>query len=242
MSAVLESYRRPFESSLTARVARRALGLYNKWPFINFRSNPHLPLVYAQHVLPESFFAAAFKFGVVRDPLSWMVSVYKHWLTRWAYDNPGISSFEEFVAWWSSFRSCTQALQFVNLDGEFIVDEVGRFENLQGFHSLVCQRLSIRSELRVLNTARTSAELEITSCARVLVENVCELDYEVFDIENNSSPTMTVSSSGSVRKELSRRLKAYGGTHYDPWASSYISNQDHGSINGNDFWHRQYKQ
>ncbi|AGA89821.1 hypothetical protein Thimo_0999 [Thioflavicoccus mobilis 8321] len=221
MRATLEPFRRPFESSLTARMGRKGLGLYQTWPFVNFYANPHRPLVYAAHVIPPRLFASFYKFGVVREPVSWMTSVYKHWLTRWSKSERSIRTFEDFVHYWTGFRSYTQALQFVDLQGHFLADEIGRFENLLGFHEHVCQRLGIQRDLQRLNATPDTVRVEVTARARSLVEKLCYLDYEIFDFENLSEPIMDIQLDETISAELRRRLRCYGGVSYDPWASSY---------------------
>ena len=71
---------RPLEKSIVYKLIRRIPRTEKIYPFYDFRNHPHTSLSKSKSIIPSQLFNSCIKFGVVREPVSWMMSGYKHWL------------------------------------------------------------------------------------------------------------------------------------------------------------------
>ena len=107
----------------------------------------------------DSFFTAAF----VRNPYSWLVSIYNMLLQSKSHRHRkpviAMSGFSEYIDW-EIRRNKRSLYRFVcDSKGELIVDFVGRFEKLKDDYELLCERIGIDAEtLGVARTARRHAD------------------------------------------------------------------------------------
>ncbi len=148
----------------------RGLGWAIRWPFVRlnvsreflhqyctkrlFLRGPLSTLhVHPQHLgalewrtqLTPFIFNTLFKFAFVRNPWDWQVSLYHYCLQEPAHpDNAffqSLGSFEKYIEWRVTQTLETQKSFLVDEEGKFIVDYIGRFENLSNDLEHVCQVL-----------------------------------------------------------------------------------------------------
>lgn len=140
----------------------------------------HAKVIAAYEMLPRELFNALFKFAFVRNPWDLQVSSYHHLMRERPHLLAGIDSFESFLRFKLDpdrsyqFHLDTsiehQCDYVIGLDGNIIVDFIGRYERLQTDFNTICDRIGIqppvlahkrkasgRSGYRAYYTAETAA-------------------------------------------------------------------------------------
>jgi hypothetical protein len=146
----------------------------------------------AQKELPADVFTSFFKFGFVRNPWDWQVSMYYFILRENTYAKhelvKGLQGFEEYVEWVVStpdpYPKGTPKLQSETLadaQGNLLVDFVGRYETLTQDFRQVCQRLKIEASLPHLNaTAHRDYRTYYNERTKQLIAMHFQADVELF--------------------------------------------------------------
>ncbi|SEI72467.1 Sulfotransferase family protein [Azotobacter beijerinckii] len=157
----------------------------------------HLPLRWYAQLFPE-FYARAFKFAIVRDPLDRAYSAYRYLLgnrqlrqdqaARRMLERYG--SFDSFVEAWLCPENLQRQIhfapqwQFLADDlGRLGVDFVGRYENLAGDFARICDRLKIKVDLAHINRSPggiAEARGTIARATRERIHEVYRRDYQLF--------------------------------------------------------------
>ncbi len=113
----------------------------------------HAKVIAAKEMLPHELFDKLFKFAFVRNPWDLQVSSFHHIRRERPHLLQHIDDFEAFLRWKldparpyqfhvdTSIQLQTDYL--VDLNGDTIVDFVGRYENLQADFDSVCERIGI---------------------------------------------------------------------------------------------------
>lgn len=113
----------------------------------------HCKVITAQEMLPREVFEGLFKFAFVRNPWDLQVSSYHHIKRERPQLLQGDESFADFLhrkldpelPWqYHISTSITPQLHYlVDLNGEQIVDYVGRYESLQADFDKCCERIGL---------------------------------------------------------------------------------------------------
>ena len=113
----------------------------------------HAKSVAAREMLPRELYDELFKFAFVRNPWDLQVSSYHHIRRERPHLMEGIADFESFLRWkldperpyqfHVDTSSQTQSSYLVDLDGQVIVDFVGKYENLEEDFHTACRRIGI---------------------------------------------------------------------------------------------------
>lgn len=183
---------------------RRALDVYN---FPSFRSSQPMdklklllrlyPWVYANQFeghstaqdirnrVPKKIYDSYFKFGFVRSPWDWQVSLYTYMLkleTHHRHDL--VKSFENFDQYieWRVNEDLHLQKDFFYSDGQCIVNKIGKYESLASDFQEICDQLGIEAELPKLNVSKkTSDYLSFYSQKSIdLVHEAFKEDIETF--------------------------------------------------------------
>jgi hypothetical protein len=99
-----------------------------------------------------------FIFGVVRDPVDFIVSLY-NFHTSAGFDGKPHStkelSFDEFWNGWcvKSWQAKPQHLRFVDARGHFRISHVIRFDNLVNEFPKICARIGVKANLQKTNVS-----------------------------------------------------------------------------------------
>jgi hypothetical protein len=114
----------------------------------------HAKAIAAREMLPRELYDGLFKFAFVRNPWDLQVSSWHHIRRERPHLLQGIDDFETFLRWkieaerpYQFHIDTSIALQsdyLVDLNGNVIVDFVGRYENLQADFDRVCERIGVR--------------------------------------------------------------------------------------------------
>lgn len=214
---------RSVEQSNLYKVLRRLPTINEKYPFYDFRNHPHISFSKAKSILPSRIFDSSLKFGVVREPISWILSVYKHWLRNYKEKSPqkfgSINTLEDFILYRMDNYPPIQALQFLASNGTLLTDVLGNFHAIDSFVDELAIKLSFPINIKRLNLAPLNQHLEISHKDKTLIEKACELDYALFDFENLNTPIIRENNNqvDTINQKLKSAWIDAGGINFDPW-------------------------
>ena len=113
----------------------------------------HAKVIAAKEMLPVAVFESLFKFAFVRNPWDLQVSSFHHIRRERPHLMNGITDFEEFLRWkldpdrpyqFHLDTSIEQQIDYlVDLEGEIIVDYIGRYESLEDDFQFICERIGV---------------------------------------------------------------------------------------------------
>lgn len=135
--------------------------------------------------LPKRIFDSYYKFGFVRSPWDWQVSLYTYMLKFESHKQhsliKSLGSFDKYLEWRVNEDLRFQKDFFYEGD-KCIVDRIGRFESLAKDFQEICGRLNIKSNLPKLNTSRTDSDyLKFYSQKSIdLVNEAFKVDIQIF--------------------------------------------------------------
>lgn len=224
VSLALEPYRRAQDKSRIGALVRAVIPTLRKSFAVNFRAHPHWPLRAARDILPSSFFNSATKFTVVRDPLSWCISLHNHILRnkdipRYAklyqdvYEN---TSFDYFASTLPEKPIPPQAGMVADSNGRIMADYVVRLENLDSEIQVVFERLGIATVVNQLNKGNYKAVRSVSSESIEIINAVYGIDYSTFGYSECGSPT-THARLDVTLKSLGNWLETFDPLDYYPF-------------------------
>ena len=127
---------------------------------INTKNFPaHITANELRAKIPNKMFKDYYKFGFVRNPWDWQVSLYTYMLKEENhFQHELIKSFKNFDEYidWRVHEDLTLQKSFFYSGDEFLMDFVGKFENLGSDFRYICDHLAIRTELPLLNRSRSN--------------------------------------------------------------------------------------
>ncbi|MEM1324850.1 MAG: sulfotransferase family 2 domain-containing protein [Bacteroidota bacterium] len=144
----------PYQYSLSERLLRKI----GKKPNAPLSHDDHLQATAIQQLIPSPQFEQYFKFGFVRNPWDWQVSLYRYTLQHSAHKQhemvSKMSGFEEYMHWRVEHDVQLQKDFFYNENGECLVNFIGRFESLATDFQYICQQIGIKAQLPHHNKSR----------------------------------------------------------------------------------------
>ncbi|MEL7350324.1 MAG: sulfotransferase family 2 domain-containing protein [Cyanobacteria bacterium P01_A01_bin.116] len=165
-----------------------------KYDEFNFYNHTHLTAAAAQKIIPSKVFNTLFKFAIVRHPIDWQYSMYRHILAkhkdsqyRHIYE-PVFKhqTFADYIRWRiDTDFIAPQLFQIVDLSGKIIVDKVYRFESLNSAFAEVSQRLNISAELPRMNQGKPIRE-NIDRHTKNLIFEHFKVDFTTFGYSQSS--------------------------------------------------------
>ena len=169
------------------------LAPFNNRGLITF-GHVHVPDLVCARVVSEDFFRRAFKFAFVRNPFDRLVSLffYLKWIR--CPDVPEEMDFDGFCraveertppVGLYNYRGLNQcnpmAAWLLDTDGNLLVDEVGRFENLEADFARIGAKMGIRASLPHENRGDHAGYRSYYNReSRRMVERFYHKDIEVF--------------------------------------------------------------
>lgn len=152
-------------------------------PYMNFEA--HITADKLKKVLPEVIFNRYFKFGFVRDPWDWQVSLYSFMLDRPRHHQHKLiksMSFDQYIDWRVHQELRLQKDFFCDQQGECLVDFVGKFENLNKDFNKICTRVGIKADLPHKNRSGHGRYLEYYNQKTIdMVAQAFKEDLQTFD-------------------------------------------------------------
>jgi hypothetical protein len=152
----------------------------------------HAKVIAAKEMLPDDFFDGLYKFAFVRNPWDLQVSSYHHVKRERPHLMAGIDDFESFLNMkFSSDRPYHYILDAsvepqwrstINLQGECILDFIGRFENLMDDYRHICNAIDMTPAPDLPHKRRAGARRDYRS---YYTQNTAEFVGQLFreDVE-----------------------------------------------------------
>lgn len=164
------------------------LGLYPK--IYSKQFNGHIKAVELRDRLPEYIFDQYYKFGFVRNPWDWQVSLYSYAISLPTLPQhkliKSMKSFDDYIEWRVNNDLHLQKDFFY--DGEqCLVNFIGKMENLNEDFKTICNRIGIKtSPLGNLNKSRKEGGSFINYYSQKSIDLVAEAfhpDISIFGYE-----------------------------------------------------------
>lgn len=139
--------------------------------------------------IPENIFNSYFKFAFVRNPWDWQVSLYEFALQTPKHHQYELTnqfgSFHNYLEWRVSDDLHLQKSFVTNLEGEILVDYIGKIENISNDFSTICEKINIPNPgLPHRNKSqRTNSADYYTPYLSGLIEKHFAPDIELFGYE-----------------------------------------------------------
>ena len=173
--------------------------LFRIYPNIYFDQFPwHIKAREVKDKIPENIFKEYYKFGFVRNPWDWQVSLYTYIMkTEGHYQHKLIKSmkgFDEYIDW--------RVNKYLQLQKDFffdndvcLMDFVGKMENLNEDFAIIKAKTGIKSELSHLNSSRPKDDRFIKYYSQKSVDLVYEAFKEDIKLFNYSKPRLGASDN-----------------------------------------------
>lgn len=127
----------------------------------------HAKAVAAQEMLPGDYFASLFKFTFVRNPWDLQVSSYHHVRRERPHLVEHITDFDQFLHYkfvaerpYHYILDASVEAQWywtVNVQGEPLLDSIGRYERLQEDFWRICERIGLSQKMTLPHKRKTSS-------------------------------------------------------------------------------------
>lgn len=118
----------------------------------------HSKSVEIKKALPEKVYDTYFKFGFVRNPWDWQVSLYEFMLKNTEHHQHELikkmTNFEEYLNWRIQNELRFQKDFFYDKEGNCLVDFIGRLEKAVEDFDSICKQLKMDARLPFLNKSR----------------------------------------------------------------------------------------
>jgi hypothetical protein len=162
----------------------------------------HSRIVAAKEMLPAELFDNLFKFAVVRNPWDLQVSSYHHIRRERPHLIEHIKDFDHFIRWkldperpyqYHVDTSIQSQLDYlIDLNGNILVDFIGRYENLQQDFQHICKTLDA-GHLRLPHKRKAGDRRDYRSYysdeLATLVGDWFKRDIEALDYRFDPQPT-----------------------------------------------------
>lgn len=143
--------------------------------------------------IPSTIFKEYFKFGFVRNPWDWQVSLYKFMIKRKTHHQhqliKSMKNFDEYIDWRVHNELRLQKEFFYDRD-TCLMDYIGKMENLNNDFSIICNKIGVKSELTHLNSSRTVEDSFLNYYSQETINLVDEAFKEDIKLFGYSKPTL----------------------------------------------------
>ena len=148
--------------------------------------NSHVSSNVAKKYLPKKMFNEYFKFGFVRNPWSWQVSLYFYMLKNkkhYQHDHvASLGTFNAYLRWRVENELRLQKQFFYDSNSDLVVDFIGKHENINNDFKTICLKLGLHDiELPVLNVSSSASWVDQYNLESFnLVKDAYKDDIECF--------------------------------------------------------------
>lgn len=187
--AGLNSYNNhTFRSSSHLDKLKLLAGIYPRVFSSQFVS--HISAAQLKKEIPSSIFDSYFKFGFVRNPWDWQVSLYTFMLKTLDHHQheliKGMKSFDEYIDWRVHNDLHLQKSFFYENDVS-LMDYIGRMENLQTDFEKICGIIGAEVKLPHLNPSRNDNDY-LKYYSKHSIEMVSQAFREDIELFNYAIP------------------------------------------------------
>ncbi|MAY36267.1 MAG: sulfotransferase [Spongiibacteraceae bacterium] len=136
-------------------------------------------------MLGEDLFNSYYKFAFVRNPWDWQVSMYhyvrSHPLHPLYFQVRKLKDFGDYTLWLKDRENDTQSSFLTDINGEFIVEKIGRFEEINNDFEEICKHIDVNKYLPHQNqSARACYRQYYNEQSRARIEELFQIDIENF--------------------------------------------------------------
>lgn len=148
--------------------------------------NQHITTNELKEQLPSSIFDNYFKFGFVRNPYAWQVSLYHFMLKDKSHHQHDLikemKDFQEYIHWRVNHEVRLQKKYFYDDNDDLLADYVGKLENLQHDMDTICEKIKIPLiQIPHINTSKHKHFSDYyTDETSTMVYNAFLPDFETF--------------------------------------------------------------
>jgi hypothetical protein len=129
------------------RLAHLKSRAWLEWNYHKYVSRAHDDINAARRRMPADRFNRYFKFAFVRNPWDRLVSEYEFLLKKAEHDRHArvkkLGGFKQFIQMQIPRKDAYQINMLCDRKGQFLMDFVGKLENLQADWETVCERIGI---------------------------------------------------------------------------------------------------
>lgn len=149
----------------------------------------HISAIELKNKLPSHVFNEYFKFGFVRNPWDWHLSLYSYTLMKKGHHQAkqfrNLGSFEAYVKWLSTRNKITLQKDFFYDHEVKLVDFIGKMENLNEDFAKVCRKINVNMvDLPHLNKSNDKKYQEFyNEKTKNLIYRIYKKDIELFEYE-----------------------------------------------------------
>ena len=145
----------------------------------------HIPAAELMSKMGRKAFESYFKFGIVRNPWDWQVSLYTYVLSETRHPLHEIvksfRNFDEYLEWRYTKPVTYQKSFLFSEQNEQLVDFIGRFEKLDDDLNKICSQLGISATLPERNVSSTKPYHEYYNKRTIdLVRKIFQPDIRLF--------------------------------------------------------------
>lgn len=117
----------------------------------------HINAKELKNITPPKIWKNYFKFGFVRNPWDWQVSLYHYTLENKNHHQHELlknKTFEEYIKWRVSEDLHLQKDFFYDKNGKCLIDFIGKIENIEEDFKKICNKINIRANLPHINKSK----------------------------------------------------------------------------------------
>ncbi|MEM8509759.1 MAG: sulfotransferase family 2 domain-containing protein [Bacteroidota bacterium] len=153
----------------------------------------HIKAPELQGIISEDIFTNYFKFGFVRNPWDWQVSLYKFMLKREKHRQhelvKNMKSFDEYIDW-RVHEDLHLQKEFFYVEDTCLMDFIGKMENLNDDFEIICKKIGVTSELKHLNSSRKPSDSFLRYYSQKSIDLVFEGYQEDIKLFGYTKPEM----------------------------------------------------
>ncbi|MGD1703994.1 sulfotransferase family 2 domain-containing protein [Dapis sp. BLCC M229] len=134
-----------------AKLEVYGMGYMSRLKMTDRLKDSHTNLRDLEKYLPENLLQNYFKFAIVRNPWSWQVSLYEYAKLNTKHFqhqlHSNLSNFGDYILWRVENEPRLQTDFIVNSKGDFGLNYLGRFEDLDKDFEYCCHHLNISTSI-----------------------------------------------------------------------------------------------
>lgn len=157
IETALNHYGSSYSSS--SGIKNKLIYFLKNYPKLSSADFPaHIRACELKQQIPENIFNSYFRFGFVRNPWDWQVSLYTFMLKDVAHHQhkliKSFKNFDEYINWRVNSDLHLQKDFFYDRDGQCLMNFIGKFETIENDMKSIFRRFALSASLPHLNKSR----------------------------------------------------------------------------------------